>query len=242
MIQKRRHRSATINGEIMKTRFFTLIELLVVIAIIAILASMLLPALQQARAKSRQISCSGNLKQLGIAAAMYQQGNRNVMPPPLSSSGIRWRTLFLPYIEGCDSSVYKDDAAFTYKMQCTVAMTESPKVDPRSYSYVQVDLPQNSTQGFALARISNPSVIGMYTESRLFASPDRFGNFISIASASRGVHYPADRHMTGTNVTFVDGHVKYLRCSYLMPGAGGALWPAITADTWRVAGCNQGLL
>lgn len=67
--------------QLVNSTYFTLIELLIVIAIIAILAAMLLPALNNAREKARGISCTSNLKQIGTAFNMYANDNKGCLPP-----------------------------------------------------------------------------------------------------------------------------------------------------------------
>ena len=62
-----------------KNQRFTLIELLVVIAIIAILAAMLLPALSAARERSKQATCTGKMKQFGLAVQMYAGDNQDII-------------------------------------------------------------------------------------------------------------------------------------------------------------------
>ena len=71
-----------------RDRGFTLIELLVVISIIALLISILMPALNSARWQAKRLLCTGNLRSMALGLHLYQEENEGVMPPQYKRANI----------------------------------------------------------------------------------------------------------------------------------------------------------
>ncbi len=78
---------------------FTLVELLVVLAVMALLAGLLLPAVQRAREAANRTSCANNLHQIGLALHQYHQDYGSLPPGCSCEQGATWAVLILPYME-----------------------------------------------------------------------------------------------------------------------------------------------
>ena len=202
--------------------FFTLIELLVVIAIIAILAAMLLPALNKAREQARRISCANNVKTITSAILQYAVTYNDCLPW-WNYEGCRWmhQVVFIVYPRVNKGS--EITSAHLKFFHCP-----SMETPPEQYSYGY-----NKTIGYSYLITSPTSIPPTYPivklnrvkrPSQIIAIGDADGNNYTSDDVNTVIYKSwnliGDFHSGGAPLGFLDGHVENRkRKEVSIPGA-----------------------
>lgn len=227
-----------------RRRGFTLIELLVVVAIIAILASLLLPALGQAKARGKAIQCLNNLKQMGLAMILYSDENDGYIP---RGNGYPWFLVYMPYMpEGGTAKDYRTVRIYrcagypntdtrrrqiiTYVINAWKFASPKDKVGSEQIGPSKITAFEMPSDTIHLVDNENgpwrPIVTGYQdgiTELNDVWSPSHlpYNEVSNPRRLNPERRVAAKRHGEGVNALFLDGHARHLQAR------------AVVTDLWR---------
>ena len=218
----------------LKKRYFTLIELLVVIGIIAILASMLLPALNASREKAKSSHCTNNLRQLGFMSSMYTDTFDGYFCTQSNDNGDRWDAPFAGNANGkaiLSSAVGNTEGGNSNKVyQCPsiegISSQEFADVKFSGYGYNEflgAELFYNNYRGLKVVSVRQPGNIVVFADCGYFSGSGKAEVAATLRSPEKRSQEESDLRSGGTAAfrhsftalsVMVDGHVKSFNKAY----------------------------
>ena len=207
-----------------RRRGFTLIELLVVISIIAVLASLIMPAIMNARAAARRIQCANNLKQLAAATMNFTTGSNGRLPGayewyptldpnanPVSVNNVQprpWPVALLPFLDRNDLQRVVN----TKNMAQTLGTAATGFGSPHVESLTCVVDENNFNQNDGLSYVANGGYITVMSNNINSFSAQTLATALGIplrAAYSTGVFWAPDNGLANNYTPITQGFVKY---------------------------------